>query len=181
MKKELKRYFLVEYCGAIQSKYDTYQELLDVFEEVRKYNRRKTSRYITGNMTYEKVDGKYVLTAHLYNKLLPKSTISDLDRYTEQFDERGLIVDLFDKFRIINEDQTTTKIGYYPDINIAYFEDDNDHENQKDKDGRRLFRKIKYIPVLYNDDMKFLNISYIEKCLTYHAMEYDLEFFEGNK
>ena len=162
MKKEQKSYYLVEYCGPYRSVYNSIDEVNAVLDEIRKYNRRKNERYIIGNANYEEVNGKYVLIAHLYNKLLPKSTISELDNYTKEFNERELIINLFDKFRIVDETKTRTKKGYYPDINIAYFED----------------KKLKYIPVLYKDDIKYLDRDYIFRCIDYHCYHNDITFFE---
>ena len=168
MKKETKRYFLVEYCGTKQIVLDTKAAVEQKLEEVRLYNNRKTSKYLCGNITVNRNEqGKYVVTTHIYNKLTQRSTITDLDNETSKLSERELIVKYADKLKTLN--------GYYPDINVAYFE-------TKDAgiDGEVKYEKgIKYIPVLYKEDLEYLDQSYIDKCLKYHANKHDVAFFKS--
>ena len=176
MKKEQKRYFLIEYCGFKEVTYDTKEELDKALDDIRKYNNRKTSKYIVGNMTCNKMNYKYVLTAHLYRRLREKSTISDLDEFTSKYDEKGLIKVLYPRLLTANPDNNKPHVSYYPDINIAYFEDkDQDKKTKNDN----VIRRIKYIPVLYKDDTKFLSEEYIRKCIVAHCFgEYiDFNFF----
>ena len=172
MKKEQNRYFLVEYCGIRKSVYDTREELDNALERVRLFNNRVTSKFIVGNMQIVVEDGKYALYAHLYNKLTRKATITEIDNYTSKFDEKGLIVDLFDKLISSDSSRNKNNISYYPDINIAYFED----KNQNERDDS-LIRKIEYIPVLYRDDKRYLDSKFIDNCIRYHAFSGDLDFF----
>ena len=173
MKKETKRYFLVEYIGVRRIEFDTEEDIERNIENVRKYNNRKTPDFIVGNMTVKEENGKYVLYANIYKKLREKSTISDLDNYTSTFDEKGLIKNVYDKLITANEDKNVAKTSYYPDINIAYFEDKNMDERDE------TIRRIKYIPVLYEEDKKYLSESYIEKCISFHAEKKDYEFFRN--
>ena len=172
MKKETKRYFLIEYIGVRKMNFNTKAELDAYLEIVRKYNNRKTPDFIVGNMIAQIEDGKYVLYYHIYKKLLEKNTISVIDNYTSKFDERGLIIDLYDEILTGNEEKNNQKKSYYPDINIAYFEDKN--LNERDE----VIRRIKYIPVLYKEDKKYLDESYVDKCLDYHAVNCDYNFFK---
>ncbi len=173
MKEEKKRYYLVEYCGSVQHVYNSQEELDEAFDRIRKYNKRKTPAFITGNCKVDVLpDGKLLLTSHLYNKLTEKSTISYLDNLTSGLDEKELIVKCRNRLRLIYEDKTRTHQIYYPDINIAYFAD-RDLEGKNDG----LIRRIKYIPVLYKDAVQFMKPSYIDLCLSQHARERDLDFF----
>lgn len=175
MKKEQIRYYLVEYCGILKYEYNTLEDLKLAFDRIRRYNDREKEPFIIGNMTYKVEDGMYVLYAHMYNKLKEKSTISELDDYTSQYTEKELIKELYDKFRLADPDKTTNKKCYYPDINIAYFADNSIKKNSD------IIKRIKYIPVLYKDDRKYLNLEdpkYIEKCLEYYAINGNFEFFE---
>ena len=182
MKKEKKRYYLIEYCGVRRHEYDTEEELNDALERLRKYNNRKTSKYIVGNMKYNKTEDHYVLYANIYHKLTQKSTISDLDNFTSQFNEKELISVLYDKLISANPNNNKARSCQYPDINIAYFEDKNKEERGN------LIRRIKYAPVLYSEDTKYMDMQYISKCIANHCdssypIDYDFfrsMFFEFN-
>lgn len=177
MKTEKKRYYLIEYCGIRRREYDSKEELNAAFERIRKYNKRTSAKFITGNMSVKLENGKYVLYAHVYRKLREKSTITDLDNYTSNFDERSLIFDVYDNLVTANPEKNSSNIAYYPDINIAYFED----INKNNRTNNDVIRRIKYIPVLYNEDLKYLNREYISKCVQSHCYGQiiDFEFFEG--
>ena len=54
MKKEMKRYFLVEYYGNDRiTTVDTKKEVEELLDEVRKYNNRKNSKFLFGNIKIE--------------------------------------------------------------------------------------------------------------------------------
>ena len=167
MKKEFKRYFLVEYCDTIREiKVSSYEEVLQMLNEVRKYNNRKTSNFLFGNIDVIKnEDGSYIMTAHIYKKYTDRQTISQIDELTSEYDEKE-IASMF-------KDKSRTKEGFLPDINIAYFETDNRDENGKVS----LEKGIRYLPVLYKEDTKYLNDGYIRGCLYYHTEINDLDFF----
>lgn len=172
MKREQKRYFLVEYYTARNYIYDSLEEIENVLDEIRKYNERKTEQFIIGNMYINKIDDKYVLSAHIYNKLENRQTISDIDNFTSKMDEHELIIHYRDKLKRIYE------IGeipaYYPDINIAYFED-----KDADKNDKNIIRNINYIPVLYKDSTQYMNREYVNNCLYNHANNNDFGFFKA--
>ena len=67
------------------------------------------------------------------------------------------------------------KDGIKPDINIAYLETQNKDENN----SIRFERGIKYIPVLYKEDTKYVDPSYIRSCMYFHAGTKDCEFFRS--
>ena len=175
MKKEQKRYFLVEYVSKLTKVYNSKEELETAVDEIRKYNNRKTVPYIIGNMNASFLKDKYYLTFHVYNKLIPKSTISEIDELTKDYNDNDLIVALKDNIMSLNPDNTKDKKPIYPDINIAYFED----KNMEDRNDDYTFGRIKYIPVLYQDDIKYLDGSFICNCISYHASISDYKFFEG--
>lgn len=166
MKKEQKRYFLVEYCDTIRTKkVDSYEEVLYFLNEVKKYNRRKNSNYMFGNITVTKENSSYVMQGHIYKKYTDRMTISEIDELTSSFSEK----ELAEKFK----SKTRTKEGYLPDINIAYYE-----TSDKDENGKTQYEKgIKYLPVMYKDDVKYTDISYIKDCLWFHTSTKDFDFF----
>ncbi len=152
--QEDKRYFLTEYVGHRIKVLNNEEELKEILESVRLFNARKTSKYLCGNITTEVKDGKIVLTGHYYRKLTDRRTISDLDSETSKLSERELIIKYWNSIR---------RKERYPDINIAYFEN----------------KGIKYIPVLYNEDLSYMEEDYIQKCLRYHADDFDYGFFKS--
>ena len=167
MKKETKRYMIVEYAGTKEREYDTKEELDSMIEATRKYNNRKKTIYICGNADVTLINGKYHVKIHLYNKLSGKNTISDLDELTKNFDKRSLEGYFADKIKMVG--------SYEPDINIAYFET----KDAKDDEDKPLLFGIKYIPVLYKDDLKYFDESYIKNCLMFHAERFDTSFFRA--
>lgn len=170
VKKETKRYSIVEYLGVTRREYKSKEEYEETLDIIEKNNRKKTTKYYFGNVTCE-VDsnGKYIVIVHVYNRLTPKMTISEIDRFTESFDEDGLI----EYFK----NQAKTKEGFKPDINICYFENKNSVD---EKPGDIHYeRRIKYIPVLYQEDKKYLDKKYIKNCLISHAKSQDYNFFKA--
>ena len=60
MKKEMKRYFLVEYYGNDRiTTVDTKKEVEELLDEVRKYNNRKNSKFLFGNIKVTSRNDKY--------------------------------------------------------------------------------------------------------------------------
>lgn len=169
-KKETKRYSIVEYLGVIRREYNTLDEYRKTLDIIEKNNRKKTTKYYFGNITCEKdSNGKYIVLVYMYNRLTPKMTISEIDNFTESFDEEGLI----EYFK----NQTKTNEGYKPDINICYFENKNSVD---EKPGDIHYeRRIKYIPILYQEDKKYLDKNFIKNCLISHAKSLDYDFFKS--
>lgn len=167
-KKETKRYFLVEYLGVIRKEYNTLEEYNETLKIIEKYNNRKTHKYLYGNITCEEVDGKYKVIIHMYNKLTDRMEISNIDHFTEEFEEP----DLIEYFK----GQTLTK-DIEPDINICYFE--NKNINDIKPGDIHYDRRIKYIPILFKGDKPFLDKEYINKCLISHADNKDYKFFKA--
>lgn len=165
MKKELKRYYLVEYYGERETTLDNIYDVKDMINEIRKFNNRKSSKFLFGNVTLDKVDEKYHLTAHVYRKYTEKSKISDIDAITSKLSE--------DELEDLYKEKSKMKDGYKPDINIAYLET----ENKDEKGTVKYERGIKYLPVLYKEDIKYMDPAYIRECLYYHANIRDYEFF----
>ncbi|MBR4177771.1 MAG: hypothetical protein IKR57_00290 [Bacilli bacterium] len=166
MKEEKKRYFLVEYNGNIRTTIaNSREEVYHILNEVRKYNNRKSSKYLMGNIQIEEIDGVFYITAHLYTKYTNRMTISEIDTMTSKLTESELAKVFSDKTKMIND--------ALPDINIAYLET----ENSNGKDPIKYERGIRYLPVLYKDDIKYMDKAYIRGCLYYHATIRDFNFF----
>lgn len=166
MAKETKRYMLVEYAGTRQTVCKTQEEVDAKLEEVRRYNNRKTAKFIFGNIKVQEVPEGFQMTSHFYTKYTNRETITDIDKLTSQLTEKELIAIFADKSRMMD--------GYAPDVNIAYFETKNEAENKDDP----TYVGVKYIPVMYKDDVKYMDENYIRKCLTYHARRGDTGFFK---
>ena len=166
MKKELNRYRLIEYLGTTTRVIHTQEEYEDILKKTDKYNNSKKSKYILGNITREKQsDGSYLVTIHVYNRLEPAMGITALDNLTSVGDEKDLIQKYAGK--------TKSREGYTPDIQIAYFE----NKDAGAPETVHYDRRIKYIPVLYSEDKKFLDQNYLRRCLKYHADKRDYGFF----
>ena len=168
MKKETKRYSLVEYCGTIKryvKHFEEYDELLGV---ITKFNNRKTCPFYFGNISC-KLDrtNYYEVTIHIYNKLTNKMFITDMDNFTMQFENDKELAEYFNgSLRTID--------GVNSDINIMYFEDKNSVEkNEKDVDKR-----IKYIRTLYKEDEEHLNTEYIDRCFDSENRCGNIDFYE---
>ena len=114
----------------------------------------------------EEIEGYYYVNIHLYHKLTGKSTISEIDGFTSKFNK--------DELEMLFAPQLKTNEGYEPDINIAYFETQNEEPGQ----DKPLIYGIKYIPVLYSTDVKYIDDTFIKKCLMYHANKRDTGFFK---
>lgn len=165
MKKELKRYYLVEYYGERNTKLDTLDEVKEMIHKIKNYNNRKTSKFLLGNVQVEHIDNGYSLKAHIYRKFTEKSKISDIDDLTSKYTEKELIK--------LYEEKSKMADGALPDINIAYLE-----TKDKDETGKVKYeRGIKYIPVLYRDDLKYVDKTYIRQCLYFHCSIKDYDFF----
>ncbi len=169
MKKETKRYTLVEYIGE-QTRYFTnknaYYETLEI---IRKNNKSTKSKFYFGNAKCEELNPNlFKVTVHVYNRLTPKSTISDIDSLTS----KGYEYDLANKFR----GKLRTISDFMPDIQIMYFEE----KNKKDKTSNDFDIRIKYIPVLYRRDKRFLDKKYVKSCISFAASpkERDIRFFK---
>lgn len=167
-KKETKRYAIVEYLGVARREYKTKQEYEEMLKTVERYNNRKTHKHFYGNITSELKDGKISVIVHVYHKLTEKMGISDIDHFTEGFEEQ----ELTEYFR----NSLSTK-NIEPDINICYFE--NKDAKDKKSDEVNYERRIKYLPILYKGDLPFLDKNYIKKCLMAHAKNNDYSFFKA--
>ena len=176
MKKETKRYFLVEYAGCRYKYFSTREEAEEMLKEVQRYNNRKSSTFIFGNCTIKEDLGAFLLTGHYYNVLIPRSTISELDDFTSQFTPEELLAYF--------QNKTKTTAGLIPDINVAYFETPSEaefEEESKNDDGKekdRIYVGIKYIPVMHKGDQKYMDLKYINGCLSWYSKDKDITFFQ---
>ena len=165
-KKETKRYTLVEYAGKKEKVLNSKQEYDELVAKLKKSNDKRAHKYFFGNITCEQVGDTFVATVHLYNRLTDTMTISELDKLTTTMTEKELI----EKFK----DKLVTKPDFTPDINVAYFED----KNKGEKESVHYDRRIKYIPVMYIDDIRYADEKYIKRCIEYHAKKKDTRFFK---
>jgi len=167
MGKELKRYYLTSYRGTRETTVQTNSEYDEIISKINKYNNRTKSKFIFGNVTREITKDGIHIVAHLYTKLSKRSTISDLLNYTSQFSKEELADSVFEETGMLE--------GYIPDINIAYLE----NKDKGSKERIHYDRRIKYLPVLYKEDRKFLSKEYIYKCLKYHVMSSHFDVLKG--
>ena len=183
MNKEYKRYYLTSYSGTRETTVQTNREYEEILKEINNYNKRKynkrkkdengkykprtKTKYLYGNVTREITKDGIHIVAHVYTKLSDASTISDLLELTSQYSKEELAESILD--------QTNMVEGYIPDINIAYFEN-------KDKGAKEKIhydRRIKYLPVLYKDDRKYLSMNYNYSCLKYHVNSRHFDIIRG--
>lgn len=167
MKKETKRYMLIEFAGCEERVLNSKEEYQELLNTINKHNNRKNKTYIFGNVSCTKKDGKYYVIVRKYHKLTDKMGITELDDMTSKMN--------FEELVMTYSEQLFTKIseGYTPDIHIAYLED----KNSKEKTLEDVDRGIKYIPVLYKDDVCLLSKDYISKCLAYYVRTRNYGFF----
>ncbi len=153
MKKELKRYILVENYKEIYRECDNFDEYRKLLDKIRKYNNNPKNKYLFGNVNYYvDRDAKIIVIINRFNKLMPKTNISSIDELTSQMDRNGLI----DYIRLKLKTNS-------PIINIAYL---NGGENIK----------IGLIPVLYKDDIKYLSKKYVFSCIKLYLANSDYNF-----
>ncbi len=166
MKKETKRYSLVEYCGCKSKDLKDKSEYEAMLKNINLSNKRRNIKYICGNVSY-KVNPDNTITAyiHVYNRLMGPCTISEIDNFTSTLTYN----DLVSRF----ESMLCTREEYYPDINVCYFETKN-----KSEKGDKRDIGIKYIPVIYSFDKKFLDIRCIKEHLKFQAETSNYEFFK---
>ena len=168
MKKETKRYTLVEYCGCRTKHLANKAEYDNMIKDIVLSNRRKTSKYLCGNVSFFRNRDKSIdATIHIYHKLMGPSTISEVDDFTTTMTEEELI----SRF----ESELCTKEEFFPDINVCYFETKN--KNEKSSDKRDI--GIKYIPVIYKVDRTFLDRDTIKDYLKFQAETDNFDFFKG--
>ena len=167
--KELNRYFLVAYHGTREVVVQTKMEYEDMLYRIEKYNKKLTNKYIYGNIyTETKEDGIHVIS-HVYDRLSNPITISEMLDYTTKYTKEEIAT--------IYGDNSIMKEGYIPDINIAYFQ--NKSKSNELEDSVHYERRIKYVPIVYKDDKKFLSLGYIYKCIRFYANNGDYLFFRG--
>lgn len=171
MKKETKRYYIVEYCTPIEIKFNTREEYESKLASMKLYNKRIHSEFIFGNVTTtNNPDGTITALFQRYNRLSPAMTISDLDNFTMGKTQEDLIREYREVGKI------KTKEDYLPDINIAYYEDKDEKERENEK--VHYDRRIKYIPIMYNEDKNYTNQDFIINTFKYHARNNDYGFFK---
>ena len=107
MKKETKRYMLIEFAGCeerVLNSKEEYQELLDT---INKHNNRKNKTYVFGNVSCTKKDGKYYVIVRKYHKLTDKMGITELDNMTteaQRAEEIAALQSLLDEQKITQAD-----------------------------------------------------------------------------
>ncbi len=170
MKKETKRYSIVEYVGKTVRVVKSEKEYNELLSYIKKLNNKSltVSKYYYGNLSLEKKNGTYEVTIHIYNRLTCPRTISDIDdecskvRSMKDFLESGYV----NGVRHAN-----------PDIYISYFETMNKSEQKKN--GEKCDVGVKALPFMFDSDQKYFDENYIKKCVIYHAKEKDISFFKN--
>ena len=166
MKKETKRYSLLEYLGKTKRVVNSMKEYDEFVDFIKKWNKRSTVAMYFGNITKEAIDNQIYITVHIYKRLTPPSTISDLTNEHLNYKSKKELLEFY-----------RTKTEYYnPDIYIGYFETRNSSPKKQEEDKKTDVR-IKPLPILYECDKKYLEESYIKKCLIVHANANDIGFF----
>ncbi len=183
VKEEKKRYFLCEYCGLAPEKkprvFYTEEGLENFLKQVRRLNEQLKNntdsnehlkncginQLFYGNVTYVKENGRYRVFLHVYNRLTPRMTISEIDALTSDKTEDEII----EQYRRYLRTEAPNK----PDINIMYFEEKNKNER---KENTPIVR-IKYTPILYKDGERYMQRSYVEGAVKNMARLHDYTFF----
>lgn len=164
MKKETKRYSLVEYLGKTYRVVDNNNQYNELVNFIKKINRRESSELFYGNLSKERVNDKYLVTIHLYNRLTPAMEIS--------FIKNALLnCNSYRELCYYYENKTRE---YNPDIYIAYFETINKNmKTEKDCDVG-----IKPLELFFAQDSKYFEPSYIKQCFDFRASVGDMKFFK---
>lgn len=182
-KEEKKRYFLCEYCGLdpraprIFYSKEGFEDFLKKIKNANELLKKKTdsnehlkncgiNQLFFGNVTYELENGRYIVYFHMYNRLTPRMTISEIDDLTSNKTEDEII----EKYRPYLR---TTKPNK-PDINIMYFEEKNKEERKE----KTPVIRIKYTPVLLKEDNRYMRREYIEESVKNMARMHDYTFFQ---
>ncbi len=166
MKKELKRYTLCEYVGSQTRYFNNYQDYVKLLALLDGLNKKGKNQFYFGNISCELVNGLYEVTVHIYNRLTPKMTISDIDALTCDKTEEEVAESYSGLIRTVKP--------FKPDLNIMYFEEKNSNE----RDEKTVVKRIKYTPVLYKQDNRFLDQNFICDCIRHMAYKNDINFFK---
>lgn len=167
-KKETKRYTIVEYNGFVLRKVNNEEEYEKLVKYIKKINNRIKSNYYFGNLSKKNDGDKILIKIHIYKKLSPKRTISDIDSETTKYVS---IKDMLDK----NYSKLTNH--YNPDIYITYFEELNKSEKKEQKPEDRLDIRIRALPLLFECDRKYFSENYIRQALDCFAKGKNIDFF----
>lgn len=166
MKQEQKRYSLVEYLGLVEKVVDSEKEYNEILEKINRYNRKSSSNRFFGNVSKFPYNQKLLVRVHIYNRLTPKMTISEIDNLTSSFNERELIEYFKNKIK--------SNKNYIPDLNIAYFED-------KDYNIKTFYdfdRRILYLPIIYRDSKCYTELTNIKRMLLNFSENREFDFFD---
>lgn len=160
MKKELKRYLLVDECEVLKRVCCNINEYNELLKKIDLYNKNSKNKYIFGNVSYFYHDGLFYVNIIKYRKLTNKMTISDIDELTSKMSEEQLINYFMNSL--------TSK----PYINIAYFND----KPKKDKTSSDYDKRISLLPVLYRNSVHVLSKGYVMQILKYYIYggKYDI-------
>ena len=192
---------------SVYNTYEDYSQALLRIDKYNQSESVKKAPFIYGNLTTQRgAKGEYILTTHLYHKLTERCDLKDLDKFTSNFNEDELIIKMLfpetldskvngirfrDKIMSLDGTYYTNGKTMYPDISIAYFMDEKeDNKNRievttKDKKGKdkkvkvSTFKKIKYLPVMYKDDVPFMKRDIVKNALLERSSSKDVKFFRG--
>lgn len=161
--KEKNRYTIVEYKGKLIKTLDTLLEYDELIKKLKKLNDKESNEEYYGNVSYTTLpSGRLNVTIHMYKKLSKKTTIKEIDKLTSKYSKSEYIYE--------NKDSLLDEDNMFPDINIAYFQTSKD-------DNLKL--SLKYIPIIFKDDVKYLDYDYFFNFVDERINENDLVFFSN--
>ena len=171
MKEELNRYYLIEYQDTRDTIISSNEEYKKIVADAKKNNRSEKNKILIGNIErYTDRRGRVHVIEHLYNKLTPKSTISGILAVTTQYNEKDF------KKKLANEGKLgySEEKGFYPDIYIIYKEE----KNRNEVDERNFDVRFKCLPMMYKEDLKYLDLNILYNMISNFAHQYDYGFFK---
>ena len=159
--KEKNRYTLVEYKCKVIKTLDSVSEYEELVHKLKKLNDKNDSSEYYANVSYITLpSGRLNVTIHVYHKLSKKSSIKEIDKFTSKYTKGEYIYE--------NKNEFLTRNDMLPDINIAYF-----HSNKDNKCDLSL----KYAPVLFKDDVKYLDPKFYKDYVMSRIQDNDISFF----
>lgn len=171
MKEELNRYYLIEYQDSRDTIISSNEEYNKIVASARKKNKNEKNQILIGNIErYTDRRGRVHVVEHMYNKLAPKSTISGILDVTTKYSEKDFKKKLTSEGKLKYSEEK----GFYPDIYIIYKEE----KNRNEVDDRNFDVRFKCLPMMYKDDLKYLDLKIIYNMISNFAHQYDYGFFK---
>lgn len=171
MKEELNRYYLIEYQDSRDTIIESNEEYYKIVASAKKNNKNEKNNILIGNIErYTDRRGRLHVVEHMYNKLAPKSTISGILDVTTKYSEKDFKKKLASEGKLKYSEEK----GFYPDIYIVYKEE----KNKNEVDDKNYDVRFKCLPMMYKDDLKYLDLNTIYNMISNFAHQYDYGFFK---